>query len=418
MQLFRESLDYKHEPAERLAALHTIALIEEAELHDDAAAIDTYRSALEVDDEDAHALEALSRLYARTERWRDLADMTRRRAEQSALPEDEARFRIELAKLLLAKLGEPQAGIDELQAVVELVPPVAGAPGAEAVRLLEAAARRRPEHKARVVEHPAPDLRACGRLAAPRRGQRRAPRAGERRRRADRDPPRDRASCGRSAATIARRHSTPMRDGMDARPGGRRRARAARPPRRGDDDAGTSSRARTRRRLRKTDGLTKRELLAALAQLHDKRRDDPRRALDAWDRLFALDETELQPLEEMDALATLLSDWPTLVRVLDRKAELVPDDETRASTWRRVGEAKRDMLDDLPGAIDAYERALELEPASTFTLDSLIALARSRRTTRPARSISIAVASSCAARTTLGSSSSCSSRRRAGSRTI
>ena len=126
--------------------------------------------------------------------------------------------------------------------------------------------------------------------------------------------------------------------------------------------------------IRKTDGPTRRYLLSALARLHDGKRDDPRRALDAWDRLYLLDETEVQPLEEMDALATLLSDWTTVVRVLTRKAELVPDEETRASTWRRVGEAKRDMLDDLAGAIDAYERALELEPASTFTLDNLIAL--------------------------------------------
>ena len=53
-------------------------------------------AALEVDDSDRHGLEALGRLYARTERWRDLADLTRRRAEQSALPEDEAKHRIQL----------------------------------------------------------------------------------------------------------------------------------------------------------------------------------------------------------------------------------------------------------------------------------------------------------------------------------
>ncbi len=52
----------------------------------------------------------------------------------------------------------------------------------------------------------------------------------------------------------------------------------------------------------------------------------------------------------------------------------MPDDETRASTWRRVGEAKRDMLDDAAGAIEAYERALEIEPVSSFTMDNLIAL--------------------------------------------
>jgi tetratricopeptide (TPR) repeat protein len=130
--------------------------------------------------------------------------------------------------------------------------------------------------------------------------------------------------------------------------------------------------------IAKTDGFTKRELLSALAQLHDKRRDDPRRALDAWERLFSLDPTDLQPVEEMEALSTLLSDWATLVHVLTKKAELVPDDETRAATWRRIGEAKRDMLDDGAGAIDAYERALELEPSSAFTIDYLVALYEQR----------------------------------------
>src|SRR6202030_3949686 len=152
VQLFRDALDYKHEAPERLEALHTIALIEEAELHDDAAAIETYRATLEVDDEDAHGLEALSRLYARTERWRDLADMTRRRAEQTALPEDEARFRMELGRLLQEKLQEAGAALDEYQAVVELVGPGAHAsgPGKEAVAALEALLHS-PEHKVRVV---------------------------------------------------------------------------------------------------------------------------------------------------------------------------------------------------------------------------------------------------------------------------
>jgi len=76
----------------------------------------------------------------------------------------------------------------------------------------------------------------------------------------------------------------------------------------------------------------------------------------------------------MDALATLLSDWTSLVRVLNEEGRARPDDETRASTWRRIGEARRDMLDDVAGAIESYERALELEPESTFTIDCLVAL--------------------------------------------
>jgi golgin subfamily B member 1 len=151
VQLYREALDYKNDPQERLGALHTIALLQEAELRDDAGAVETYRAALDVDDGDLHGLEALSRLYARGERWRDLAELTRRRAEQTALPEDEARFRMDLAKIFVDKLGEPQAGIDELETVVGLAAPGAQGPGAEAVDLLETLLRV-PEHKARVVE--------------------------------------------------------------------------------------------------------------------------------------------------------------------------------------------------------------------------------------------------------------------------
>jgi tetratricopeptide (TPR) repeat protein len=371
VQLYRDALDYKNDPQDRLTALHTIALIEEAELHDDPAAIETYRATLEVDEGDLHSLEALSRLYARSERWRDLAELTRQRAEQSALPEDEARFRMELAKLLLTRLGEPQAAVDELQAVVELAPPAAGGPGAEAVTTLEALLHEA-EHKARVVDILRPIYERADdwrHLVAVN---------DERLALATDDP--ERIAILRESATLWEERGGDKRRAFDAI----RRAWILDPEdgdarehldrlgvatKRWDDLAESYEKA-----IEKTDGLTKRELLAALAQLHDKRRDDPRRALDAWSRLFALDETELQPLEEMDALATLLSDWTALVRVLSRKAELVPDDETRASTWRRIGEARRDMLDDVPGAIDAYERAMELEPTSPFTMDSLIAL--------------------------------------------
>jgi tetratricopeptide (TPR) repeat protein len=371
VQLYRDALDYIREPQDRLTALHTIASLEEMELRDDAAAIDTHRAALEADEGDLHALDALSRLYARTGRWRDLADLARRRAEQSALPEDEARYRMDLAKLLIQELGEPNLAIDELQTVVELVPTTTRGPGLEAVEALERMLQV-PEHKGRVVDilrpiyERADDWRRLVMLNKERL-----------------------ALAGDTGERIAILHESAKL--WEERAGDRVRAFEAMRQAWTIDPEDSEGRtqlerlsAATRRwndlaeayeeGIAKTDGQTKRELLAALARLHDARRDDPRQALDAWGRLFALDETEIQPLEEMDALATLLSDWNTLVHVLTKKADLVADDETRASTWRRVGEAKRDMLEDLSGAIDAYERALELEPASAATLDELIAL--------------------------------------------
>ena len=180
VRLYRDALEFKNGAEERLGALHTIAAIQESELRDDAGAVDTYRAALDVDEADPHSLEALSRLYARGERWRDLAELTRRRAEQSALPEDEAVFRMALANLLIGRLEEAGGGIDELQTVVELVPTAAPGPGSEAVTALEALLRV-PDHKARVVDILRPIYRARGRLAPPRVDRRgaAAPAAGE-----------------------------------------------------------------------------------------------------------------------------------------------------------------------------------------------------------------------------------------------
>jgi tetratricopeptide (TPR) repeat protein len=375
VKLYRDALEYKSDPEQRLGALHTIALLQEAELSDDAGAVDTYRAALDVDEGDQHALEALSRLYGRGERWRDLADLTRRRAEQSALPEDEATLRMELAKLLVRRLGETQAGIDELQTVVELAPSAGDGPGAEAVATLEELLQQQ-EHKARVVDilrpiyERADDWRHL--VAVNEQRLQLASEVGER------------VAILRENAGLWEKRGGDRRKAFDAirqawildpEDGDARSEldRLAETTKRWDDLAAAYETA-----IAKTDGLTKRELLSALAQLHDKRRDDPRRALVAWERLFSLDETELEPLDEMDALATLLSDWAALVRVLVKKVELVPDDETRAATWRRVGEARRDMLDDPLGAIEAYERALELEPESRLTIDYLVALYEQR----------------------------------------
>ncbi len=119
----------------------------------------------------------------------------RRRAEQSALPEDEARYRMELAKLLLGELHEAQSGIDELQAVVELVSAVDAGPRAEAIALLEGLLQAA-EHKARVVDILRPIYEAADdwrRLVAV--NEERLALA-ERRRREGRDPARERQALG------------------------------------------------------------------------------------------------------------------------------------------------------------------------------------------------------------------------------
>lgn len=373
--LFRDALEHRHASDERLAVLHTKALLEEQELGDDDAAIETYRAALDLDEQDATSLEALTRLYARRERYRDLAELTRRRAEQSALPDEEARFRLELGGLLSERLEDPSGALDEYALVLELVQR-RGAFAERAVSALEGLLAR-PTHKARVVELLAPYYEACGDF-------RNLVRVNDERL-ALLDDDSERVAVLRANAELWEKQGGDLERALrcveeafvlDPGDGGTREEldRLAGATAQWDALSTTYGRA-----LERADDMTKRELLAALARLHDARRDDPRRALEAWDALHRIDETDITPLEEMDALATLLSDWSTLVRVLVKKADLLVDDESRASTWRRVGEAKRDMLEDPEGATAAYERALELEPDSAFTVDNLIDLYEQRK---------------------------------------
>src|SRR5207237_270063 len=149
--LYRDALDYRTANDEKIATLKVVAKIEEEELRDDDAAVATFRAVLDVDETDVTSLDALARVFVRRERWRDLAELHRRRAEQSALPDDEARWRLELARVLDQKLEEPAAAIDELEAVIGLVSAVTSDVGRTAVLVLESMLAR-DEQKARVLD--------------------------------------------------------------------------------------------------------------------------------------------------------------------------------------------------------------------------------------------------------------------------
>ena len=246
---------------------------------------------------------------------------------------------------------------------------------------------------------PAAALRGRGRLATPDQAERRSLRAradvaekvGVLRETADplgaaRQRPRSRAPRPRarpSSSTRTTRTCAPTTSGSSKR----------RPP-------GTSSPKTTKRRCASTRiSCRKPALLATLAQVHDTKRDDPRRALDAYDRLREIDATELGPLEKMEQLATLLSDWAVLDRVLVAKAELVARGRG-AREHLAAQSVKLGATCWTTGRRDRRVRArAELDPESAFTVDCLIELYEARATRRGSWS-STSVASSSPARTT------------------
>ncbi|MCC6645454.1 MAG: tetratricopeptide repeat protein, partial [Polyangiaceae bacterium] len=363
--LYRATLDHRTDDADRLKLLHAIAELEEGPLEQQERAIDTHREALDVDERDVTSLDALTRLYRATKRYQDLAAHYERRVETSGDGDEVAALRLALAKLYADELGDTSAAIDQLQTIVEALPW-----HRDAIAELERLSRD-PEHKARVVEILLPlyersdDWRDLVRI-----NERRlelADGAGEKvgilREIAKLQETR---GADPKAAFEALERCLVLDPETDARADLERLASSLSS---WDALAGTYEQA-----IEKAEDHVKRELLLALARLHDQRRDDPRAALNAFTRLAALDETDPEPLEQMDLLAMMLSDWSAIVRVLEKKIALATEDDARAALYRRIGESKRDMLDDADGAIAAYERAAELEPDSAYTIDCLIEL--------------------------------------------
>ena len=368
--LYREALDHRFDPNERLAALHTMAGLQKAELGRPDDAIETYRLVLDVDDADTRALDALTELYRERERWEDLAELYLRRAEAARAPAQGAVHRLALARLYV-KRNEADRAVDQLEEIVAQIPA-----HPEAIAELEAL-RKREDQRQRVVDILRPIYESLD-------DWRRQITLNE-----------DRFALADGSEKVAVLRETAQlweRRGADLS-----RARRAYEAAFMLDPDDSEARADYERLteatsewdklaetydavLREHAGLnSKRELLSTLARVHNEKRDDPRRALAAYGLIHESDNSDLEPLEKMEQLATLLSDWPTLVRVLTDKADLLLDDGERASVWRRVGEAKRDMLDDAEGAIVAYERALELDPQSAFTVDCLTELYEAKR---------------------------------------
>lgn len=366
--LYRASLDVREEPNERLLAFQTIAQIQEKDLGDDEGAIESHRAAIEVDDTDVTSLDALGRLYERRERWSDVVQLYRLRADHSALPEDEARFRIRLAELLETKENDPSSAIDEYRATYAL--------GATSVRMKALSALEallaQPAHKAKVVEILEPIYQDEGdwskqiRLNDERLGL--ADDAGEK------------VGLLRRTARLWEERGKNEKNAFEAL----QRAFALDPEdsqlqleldrlagATGQWDALAESYEGA---VQATTGSVQRDLLEAVGKLHDERRDDPRRALSAYQRLSALDETELVPIDKVITFATLVSDWRALVSALEKKAENTLADEDRAAAWRRAGFVLRDMVEDAPAALVAFEKSLALEPTNIPSLDALIDL--------------------------------------------
>jgi tetratricopeptide (TPR) repeat protein len=363
--LMQAALDYR-EGHKRVALLHTVGDLLETKLGKPEEAIESFKAVLDVEPQDSVALDRLTALYQREDKSRDLAELYEQRADGAESAEKAAPFRLALAKLKRTKLSDVPGAIDQLEAIVHDVPWFS-----EAVTELESLEKEL-DHRARVIEILRPLYErgnAWERIVAQNRGRLEIA-----------TDKHERAGILRETAGLLEKEGGDLPGAFDSL-----RAAFDIDPEDAEIRAELERLARSVKRVdgfadaleegarRTEDEITKRELVGSLARVYDADLDDPRRALVTYGRLAELSVGEAEPLEKMDELAVLLGDWTGLADVLDKRIADASDADA-ANLLRRLGQTKLEMLEDADGAVKAYERALELEPDSTATIDRLIPL--------------------------------------------
>ncbi len=363
---FRQALDNTFDDETRVKYLHVVAKLQR-ELDQDEDAIGTLREVLETDESNEEAFDALTELFKKNERTADLADLYERRAELAGEPQRAAPFRLALARLLKAEDETRDRALDQLDIIVMELPGHDEAIGELEEMLDDHERKQRVIDLLRPLYEQASNWEGLVRLDEERMSL--ADVADEKV-----DILMNTAQLWEDQGADLRRAFDVVRDAFELVPDNEETrahlARLAEQLGAWDDLADSYTRSVTKIE----DEFARRHLLSALATVCDRELDDPRRALEALAQISDADPSDAEPLGRMDTLATLLADWPLLVTVLQRKAENADIPSDRSAVLQRLGDLKRDMLDDARGAIDVYEKAIEITPDSTGTLDRLIEL--------------------------------------------
>jgi tetratricopeptide (TPR) repeat protein len=101
----------KLEPALEREILLVIAVAYDEKLNQSEKAVEFFRMAQEIEPEDASALEALERLYTRTERWPDLVETLKKKADLIQSVEDRETIHGRIATILEEAIGNPEEAI-------------------------------------------------------------------------------------------------------------------------------------------------------------------------------------------------------------------------------------------------------------------------------------------------------------------
>jgi len=303
LQLYRDAADRSGDVEERKGYLFKIASIDESALGDLPRAIEDYRTILDTDPADARAIDALDRLLVRTEAWTDLAELLERRIVDAIDSTERASLRYRLGRLRVERLGDAQGAVDSFREILD-----ERRDHRESIAALEQIAESHPDLRLAIVEILEPlyrDLDDWQKLVHVLTVRLQAATDTVERTHLLREI--GQLKDARAKDTPGAFEAYSQAFSIDPGDGEAREAIERLAVEHGLWDQLVQSYETA---FAATDDVViKTDLLRAIAQTHDGRRDDPRSAIEAYNRLYALDDSQLDVLDLLEGLHVLLSDW-------------------------------------------------------------------------------------------------------------
>ncbi|MCX7806979.1 MAG: hypothetical protein N2515_00085, partial [Deltaproteobacteria bacterium] len=365
VELYEQRLDVVDSDEERLRLLQAAAQVERDHNRNAERAIGFYRRMLEIDPSNRDAGEALERLLRASERWRDLAELFELRIEQSQDGDEIIGFKRELAALLAERLNDIGGAIDLYESIL-----AERIDDAESVKALERLVLH-PEHQLRIINLLEPAYRASDqwmKLIAIHE-----------------------AKVGlvdeidekvRLLVEVGELHELRGQNPVLAFQA-YARAMAIRP----SDEGIRKEVDRLGALLKDWDGLVQAyetaigeakdepalqvSLLSRVAEIHDRKRSDPRAAIRTYERILEIEPEDATALDALEAMHTMIGDWAGLIAVLERKVERTFDSVERGELLRRAASVAEDLLGDFQVAVRLYERAVEEDDSDVIAYESL-----------------------------------------------
>lgn len=344
------------------------AQLHDEKLHDASEAASQLRAILDINPDDAEALEFIGRIYAREGKHAELVEVLDARVRGAASVEERDALALAAARLVQAELSDVASAVERYRTILERTPTHEKARAA----LWDLA--RQEDHRATAIAVLEPLLRAgqewrsLGELLELRL-------LGE-------DEP------GRRLATlaeIARVAEQCLGDGAAAFSTW---ARAL------AEDAGDASVRTALERLAEAQGAlpelakiyeerlkgsydteVQRWLASRLAVLYEQSLANPARAVELWREVAGMPGGETEALGHLEVVLRGLGRNSDLEEVLARRAEIAVQGTTQADFLADLGELRLHHLSDPDGAIDAFRAALERVPTQGAALAALRAMA-------------------------------------------